>query len=326
MDATSCLPLRTTTPRPTAPARWRAAVDGGGSGTRVRLWTAEGAAVGEGHAGPSGLSLGVAPAWAAIAEALENACQQAGTTLALAAPHTHLALGLAGATVAPLAQAFLAEPLASRFAWLLLTGDGHTALLGAHAGRPGVLLAAGTGSVGEAWRADGAWATVGGWGFPVGDEGSGGWLGLRTVGLVQRALDGRGAANALARAALQQLGGHAAAVQAFCAQADQTAYARLAPLVFDHAASDAEASQLLQAAADALAAHARALDPTGQLPLALAGSVAQRLQPWLPPNLRDRLAQPAGDALDGAHWLLQQSGRHISGEDGTPPAATGAAS
>lgn len=325
MDASPHLPFRSATPRPRAPARWRAAVDGGGSGTRVRLWAADGAVVGQGQAGPSGLSLGVAPAWAAIAEALGLACQQAGTTLADAAPHTHLALGLAGATVAPLAQAFLAEPLASRFGWLLLTGDGHTALLGAHGGRPGVLLAAGTGSVGEAWRADGAWATVGGWGFPVGDEGSGGWLGLRTVGLVQRALDGRATAGPLARAALAQLGGTPAAVQAFCAQADQTAYARLAPLVFDHAAADPEAQHLLQAAADALAAHARALDPTGQLPLALAGSVAQRLQPWLPPNLRERLATPAGDALDGAHWLLQESWRHVRGDDAAPDADTGAA-
>jgi glucosamine kinase len=285
------------------------------------LWSATGAVVGQGQAGPSGLSLGVAPAWQAIAEALEQACQQAGSSLAQAAPQLHLALGLAGATVGPLAQAFLAEPLAAGFGWLLLAGDGHTALLGAHRGRPGVLLAAGTGSVGEAWRADGSWATVGGWGFPVGDEGSGGWLGLRTVGLVQRALDGRAAAGPLARAALTQLGGAAAAVQAFCAQADQTAYARLAPLVFDHAAADPEASHLLQAAADALAAHARALDPTGRLPLALAGSVAQRLQPWLAPSLRERLVVAAGDPLDGGHWLLLQTERHVRGEEGGAPGA-----
>lgn len=49
----------------------------------------------------------------------------------------------------------------------------------------------GTGSVGGALLTNGRKLSVGGWGFPSGDEGSGAWLGLRAAQLAQQALDGR---------------------------------------------------------------------------------------------------------------------------------------
>ena len=268
----------------------------------MRLWSAEGVLLGSGGAGPSGLSLGVAAAWgavdAAVAEAFDLADLQPdpGATL--------LTLGLAGANVAAQAEAFVGSPSAAGWGWVVLIGDGEAALLGAHRGEPGVLLAAGTGSVAEAWRADGSWGTSGGWGFPVGDEGSGAWLGLHAMANAQHALDGRAPAGALAQAVWREVGNTPAALLAFCAGANQSSYARLAPLVFDHADSDWVATALLDEAAAALEAHLPALDPSGALPLALAGSIALCLQPRLSDATRARCVVPVGDAVDGARHLL----------------------
>ena len=82
-------------------------------------------------------------------------------------------------------------------------------LLGAHEGRPGAIVAAGTGSVGEALRRDGLRVAVGGWGFPVGDEGSGAWLGLRAMRETHRAIDGRARRRPAGRCG-SRAGGHVA--------------------------------------------------------------------------------------------------------------------
>jgi glucosamine kinase len=63
--------------------------------------------------------------------------------------------------------------------------------LGAHGGGPGAIVAAGTGSIDEALRHDGEHVSVGGWGYPVGDEGSGAWLGMCAMREAQLASDGR---------------------------------------------------------------------------------------------------------------------------------------
>ncbi|TCG05130.1 ATPase, partial [Paraburkholderia steynii] len=51
-------------------------VDGGGTGTRVVLASAEGKELAQGSAGPSGLALGVERAWDAILAAIAQACER----------------------------------------------------------------------------------------------------------------------------------------------------------------------------------------------------------------------------------------------------------
>lgn len=284
--------------------RFHLGIDGGGSGTRVRLCTPDGRPLGQGEAGPSSLSHGVADAWQQILRAVDQAFAQAGLA---PAPRADCALGagLAGANDPAQAAAFhAAQP---GFAACVLDTDSFTALLGAHAGRPGLVLIAGTGSAAEVWQPDGRRRLAGGWGFPVGDEGSGAWLGLQAMRLAQQALDGRAPRGPLAEAVRAQAGRDAEALLAWCRGARQTDYARLAPLVFAHEADDPRAAALLAAAVDELAALARALDPAGTLPVACSGSIARRLQPRLADRLGTRLAEPAGDAADGALQLLRRA-------------------
>lgn len=278
-------------------------VDGGGTGTRVRLARpgAIDATLGIGRAGPSALAHGIASAWTAIDAAVEQAFAEA----ALARPALEkiaIGLGLAGVHNKTWAAEFIAAN--PGYGALRLATDGLTTLLGAHAGQPGVIVAIGTGSVGQALLPDGRDVEAGGWGFPAGDEASGGWMGLKAVNLIEKVVDGRMAGSPFADAVIAACGGSRDAIQVWLGRANQTAYAQLAPLVVQHAASDSHAAAILKQAGEEVAALAHALDPGGQLPLALCGGLGEPLRAWLPPVLLARCATAQGDAAMGALRLI----------------------
>jgi len=296
------------TPRPTTipPPAHVIGIDGGGSGTRACLQTLDGRTLGRGSAGPSSLSQGVEQAWRHVEQAIDEAFEAAGLPRAARADCA-LGLGLAGAGRPAQREAFLQRD--PGYACLVLESDARTLLLGAHGERAGIVVAAGTGSVGAARLPDGSIRVAGGWGFPIGDEGSGAWLGLCAVRQAQAALDGRAAAGPLARAVLAQVGPGAVDLQAWCARSGPRAYAALAPLVFDCAAGgDPLAWGLLQDAADELANLARALQPAaGPLPVVVGGSIGARLADRWPAALRAHCVAAIGDSVDGALLLARRA-------------------
>ena len=280
-------------------------VDGGGSSTRARLTDLKGRVLGEGRSGPSGLMQGTEQAWRNIGLAIAQAAQAAGLASAvLTGDNTTLGLGLAGANDAALRADFLAAN--THYPHLKLESDATVALLGAHAGAPGAIVIAGTGSIGHALFADGGRKIAGGWGFPSGDEGSGGWLGLMAANLAQRALDGRHPPCELARAVVTATGGNRASLLAWCITANQADYARLAPLVFESEAHDRYAASLLHQAVASIERIATALDRNGRLPLTILGSVGQRLAERMSARIQKRLVPAQGDAMDGARTLCFQ--------------------
>ncbi len=291
--------------------RYLIGVDGGGSGTRATVQRADGLLLGRGQAGPSALGQGVDQAWRNVEAAIANAFADAG----VARPPRDacaLAAGLSGASHGPWREAF--EDADPGYGRLEVETDAFTMLLGAHGGKPGAIVIAGTGSVAEALQADGSRETTGGWGFPVGDEGSGAWLGWEAVRHAQAVLDGRANIGPLARAVCLHCGDDRASMQAWCGGAGQFAYARLARAVFDAEATDPVAAHLLIRATHALEDLALAVDPRGRLPLVLAGSVGERLAQRLRPALRARLAVPRGDAVSGALMLLTREARPVAHE------------
>ena len=84
--------------------------------------------------------------------------------------------------------------------------DVDAAHLGAFAGRPGILVLSGTGSMSWARDDRGASARAGGWGHVLGDEGSSHWIGQKALSLVGQSLDGRAPATALAKYLYDRLG------------------------------------------------------------------------------------------------------------------------
>lgn len=281
-------------------------VDGGGSGTRVRLArAADLAELGEGFAGPSALSQGIAPAWQNIGIAVAQAFHAAGIPQP---PLDQLAIGmgLAGVHNASWAQEFLAAN--PGYGACALHNDGYTTLLGAHSGQPGAIIALGTGSVGYALLADGATREVGGWGFPSGDEAGGAWIGMAAVNYIQQVIDGRLEGGALADAVIAACGGTRPAIQDWLAGASANRFATLAPLVVQHAEQEDEAAaEIMHSAGFEVDLMAAALDPDYALPLALCGGLGAAMVPYLEPETVELIVAPQGDSAAGAlHMIATQ--------------------
>lgn len=92
----------------------------------------------------------------------------------------------------------------SRYA---LSSDEEIALVGARGRHDGVVLLAGTGSTAYGVGRDGRVFRAGGWGYLLGDEGSGYWIGLQALRAVTRHADGRlDSAGDLVSAMMARLG------------------------------------------------------------------------------------------------------------------------
>ncbi|SFH86023.1 glucosamine kinase [Collimonas sp. OK307] len=283
-------------------------VDGGGTKTHVRIHTADGTEIAEATAGPSALMHGRQAAWAAICDAIQAAFCKSGITPPV---YEHMALGcgLSGVNVPQWADEF--SGLNPGFGSLAIASDAITTLLGAHQGKPGAIVAIGTGSIGAALLADGRLRTLGGWGFPSGDEASGAWLGLHAINHVQQVFDGRANPDILSADVMQFCGGNNGngdrnCVLGWLARANQSMYAQLAPLVSNHVIHSAVARNIMEKAGSAIEKLALALDPSARLPLALCGGLAVPLQEFLPPALRQRAICPVADSAAGGLILIRQ--------------------
>ncbi|WP_431207170.1 BadF/BadG/BcrA/BcrD ATPase family protein [Burkholderia cepacia] len=283
-------------------------IDGGGTGTRAVLADRHGRELAQGRGGPSGLGLGIERAWTSIGAACADAFTQAG--LAFDWPQCALGCGLAGVNNAAWLAAFRAQaPLGA----LAVESDAYTTVVGAHGGAPGLIVALGTGSIAAALDAAGACRIAGGFGFPSGDEASGAWLGVRALAYAQQALDGRVPRDAFANALLAETGAQDrdALVQWSC-DANQTIYARLAPIVFAHR-SHPVAGALIAQAGDEIGKMIDALDPQQALPVALCGGLADALAPAVPARHAARLRAPLDDSAHGALRLALQALREAEG-------------
>ncbi|KVM97649.1 BadF/BadG/BcrA/BcrD ATPase family protein [Burkholderia stagnalis] len=270
-------------------------IDGGGTGTRAVLADRQGRELAQGRGGPSGLGLGIERAWASIGVACADAFTRAG--VAFDWSRCALGCGLAGVNNAGWLAAFRAQaPLDA----LAVESDAYTTVVGAHGGAPGLIVALGTGSIAAALDAAGACRIAGGFGFPSGDEASGAWLGMRALAYAQQALDGRAPRDAFAGALLAETGAaDRDALVAWSCDANQTAYARLAPLVFAHR-THPYAAALIAQAGDEIGKMIDALDPLHALPVALCGGLADALAPAVPARHAARLRAPLEDSAHGA--------------------------
>src|SRR6202158_3881410 len=168
-------------------------VDGGGSKTCVLVGTAEGEVL----AAADGPKSAVAPGQAArsadvIADLVTRALGEIAQPGAVF-PRV-LYCGVAGTgrdeERRALHSALDAKELAEE---VVIDSDGLIAMYDAFDDRAGILLVVGTGSIAYGRSPAGEIVRCGGWGPTFGDEGSGGWIGRRALGIVAAASGGRGA-------------------------------------------------------------------------------------------------------------------------------------
>ena len=89
---------------------------------------------------------------------------------------------------------------------VLIVNDALVALEAGAPGSPGVVIIAGTGSISYGRNAQGQAARAGGWGYVLGDEGSGYWIGRHALRAVVREADRRGPRTSLTERTLKHFG------------------------------------------------------------------------------------------------------------------------
>ncbi|HUH08243.1 MAG TPA: BadF/BadG/BcrA/BcrD ATPase family protein [Egibacteraceae bacterium] len=201
---------------------------------------------------------------------------------------------------------------------VIVTSDMVSWHAGALHHRPGVVVAAGTGAVAMAVGPTGESAHCDGWGYLLGDDGGGQWIGRAGLVSALRSYDGRAGSTLLQRLAERRYGGledlpavihgaenPAGAMAAFAEDVAQAARE-----------GDADAQRIWSRAGHELAATAtaaaRRVFQRGETVLvSYAGSLFQAEELLMEPFRRElarlvplaRLTEPAGDALDGARHL-----------------------
>jgi N-acetylglucosamine kinase-like BadF-type ATPase len=281
-------------------------VDGGATSTACAVCDDQGRVLGVGHGGPSNHIFapgGEARARSAVETALRDAEAAAGLPqVEFACAH----FGMTGINRDTEPARVLARVVASLLTARItqIDNDASIALAGALAGRPGVIVIAGTGSVAFGRDPSDREARVGGWGYLFGDEGSAFAIGLAGVRAALRARDGVGPTTVLEARTSQQFGRRLAEIPLlyYEGRIQRSEIAAFAPAVTGAAASgDSVALSLVVEAAHGLAAAAAAVItqlvwPDDAVPLAPVGGVFKAGRVILDP-LKAALAARAPGAI-----------------------------
>jgi glucosamine kinase len=287
-------------------ARFYIGIDGGGTSCRARIEDAEGRLLGQGAAGPAATRIGADRSMQAVHTASMAAAVDAGLLPTVLA-HTSAGVGLAGIDRKGAREALLGFP--HPFRKVVYASDANVACLGAHSGHDGGIVVLGTGSVGFA-TVKGRELRIGGYGFPISDEGSGADLGLQAVRLALRAHDGRTRSTPFLLEVMRRLGPDAFKLVAWAEQATATEYASLAPAALSYAeAGDPFAKEIVAEGARHVDVLIRSLVEFGAPRISLLGGLASRLAQWLSPDVLHFLSPPEGDAVAGALLLARREGR-----------------
>ena len=279
-------------------------IDGGGTSCRARLCAQNGVVLGEGHAGPANVRLGLDTAFAAVLAATRKALTAAGLDEAALA-QLHAGLGLAGVNVSVAFEEALAYPLP--FASKTLATDVEIARLGAHGGGDGGVVIVGTGSVAEARLGDRT-LRLGGWGFALGDQGSGAAIGRAALRYGLLVHDDLMPSDTFGQAVLAEFDGDPEAMVLWAEGATPRDYARFSRLVSIHAQNGDEAAvDIIRSAASTVDRLILRLAAASVEPIALLGGMTGGLRPWLDAEALAHLVEPVGTALDGAVLLARST-------------------
>ena len=275
-------------------------IDAGGSNCRARLIDANGQVIGTGSGGTANARIGLDPLYATLRAVSDQAIAHAGLTADQVAT-VRAGMGIAGISRPGVRDAL--RDFAFPFASVAYETDAFIANLGAHGGADGAILILGTGSIAQV-RAEGHDFTIGGYGFPICDEGSGAALGLSAMRHALRALDGRSQATPLSRAVTARFNHDTAQAIAWMDGASPRDYGSFSPLVMDYAeAGDVIALSIVEDAVQHVERFIETIFARGATRCTLMGGLAPRLTPWLRARTVDRISPALGDALDGALLL-----------------------
>lgn len=165
---------------------YRLGIDGGGTKTLGVLINEKGDVLGRKETGPSNfLSVGLEEAVINIQTVVYELCREHNLDLA----DVKIGIGLAGIG-READKKIMTEALRGRNFNFVLDSDAYIALMAATEGQDGLAVIAGTGSIAYGRKGE-VQTRTGGWGYLLGDEGSGYYIGKRAMFEACRSYDGR---------------------------------------------------------------------------------------------------------------------------------------
>ena len=183
----------------------------------------------------------------------------------------------------------------------LVVNDALIALVAGVGDDPGVVIIAGTGSIAYGANQERQAARSGGWGYVLGDEGSGFWIGREALMAVMRAADGRGPRTRLTSLVLEYFNlDHVEGLvrEVYEPGRHRQSVAALGPVVERaRTEGDVVAAEVLRRASEELTRAAASVIERLQMrgdpfQTVLSGSIF-RLIPWLVEDVTRRLAEVA---------------------------------
>ncbi|MFX0537192.1 N-acetylmuramic acid 6-phosphate etherase [Ornithinimicrobium sp. Y1847] len=283
------------------------AVDLGKTGCRLTLHAPEGVREGE---GPGVVGLAGVDGVRQVESAVERAARDAG--LGSDDRVDVVSIGLVGYHAAASLREELGRRLARRWAGIVvLASDVTTTHVGAFDGGPGVVMAAGTGAVALALDEDGRSAIRDGWGFLLGDDGSGYAVGRAGLRAALSQVEGRAGGSAALAEKAQARWGELVSVPAVV-HGDEHPARVVASFARDVLAAAQEGDEIARQiwidAGRALAETALAAREAvgAELPVSLAGGLAgagEILTESFAAAVGSGVQAAVGSSLDGARRL-----------------------
>jgi glucosamine kinase len=277
-------------------------IDGGGSKCKARLTDAKHQILGSAISGPANPTHGFEQAIHSIVESAEMALENAGFDKRDIS-NVIAGVGLAGVNL-PSTHKMMSE-WQHPFKRMFLTTDLHIACLGAHGGVEGAVMVAGTGSCGYLYSTNKS-VIYGAHGFPVGDKGSGAWMGLEALRMVLLAGDSFAEQTSLTEKISTKLNAKGLSIVEVMVGASPRQYAQLAPLVIEAAEEgDSVAVAIVKDGAQYLSGIAKKLLLDGSVRLSLLGGLSEKLIPWLDADVVKHLSEPLDQPESGAIYYAE---------------------
>ena len=277
-------------------------IDGGGTKTIGRIENLSSNEKFEQHGGSSSLTNDFEGACVTIMQIIESLMAKAQCK----ADEIAVVMGLAGAGNQT-QVAKLKRRLSMPFALLEIYNDARTSLFGANNGNPVAMVALGTGSVGAMLDEQQQEHYVGGWGFPIGDEGGGAKLGFLAIQSLLNELDVYGGANSeFGKRLLHQLGNEKDNVLNWLRTASPAEYATLAKIVFELAPHCTSAQNVIGLHAKEVEKLILLTRKNQTIPVVLMGGLAAPTLPFLNKDIAQFCQLQSGSSLEGACFLAKQ--------------------
>ncbi len=282
-------------------------IDGGGTSCRAAVAGADGRILGRGKSGAANILTDPDNALIHIVSAATAAFEEAGIAPAEISSACAL-VGVAGSNVGD-AVHYVKERLP--FAKADIESDGLIALQGALGDSDGAVAILGTGSIYISRQGDQV-RYIGGWGFQIGDLGSGARLGHALLQESVLAFDRIHPSSPLTDAVMAEFNNDPREAVEFARAAVPGEFGRFAPKIFDYAGrNDPVAIALLKSCAQTVDEALDALVAQGSRKLCLLGGLAPIYRPWLAERHQPLFIEPEADALTGSVALAAK--RFVTG-------------